>query len=208
MHSYRISVSNLILNLLRKLTHGMHYSFGAKDGSENSRIVFPLWTFVDRLVITKHDEQPPELGNIIYEPKESVSKRKVSDATGNWELGKIYTLSFNSSNIDLPTWTLVNLPFIPNTDLHSFWGDSNLHIVVYDVPNQKKITRHSKDIVKYALNIQVRDTYFISHFMSISKTYPKLFIFFLKRLHMPKIIQKMMLIYLILILLTMMKLKI
>jgi len=134
----------------------MHYSFGSKDGTEDSRIVFPLWTFVDRLVITKPGDEPPELGKLIHESSQSVKARKASNNTGEWNLNNIYTFSFNSSNIDFPTWNVVNVPLVPDTDLHMFWGDSPLNIVIYDVPNQSKESKHVKSELAYGVNFQVR----------------------------------------------------
>ena len=147
----------MLLGILSKLTRHMYFSFGAKDGSENARIVFPLWTYVDRLVITKPGEKPPELGQRIYEPPKSVKARKSSNNTGDWNLEDIYTVSFNSSNVDFPTWNVVNVPLAPDTDLHTFWGDSKMHIVVYDIPKDIGRTKHVNSKINYGIDFQVND---------------------------------------------------
>jgi len=52
-------ISNLLLRLLSKIIIDMHYSFGDEKNTEYAHIVFPLWSFVDKLVITKNGEPPP-----------------------------------------------------------------------------------------------------------------------------------------------------
>ena len=134
----------------------MYYSFGNNDNSENARIVFPCWTFVDRLIVTPMNETPPKLGEIIHESPESVKLRKKStNSLGDWKLNHTYTMSFNSSNIDLPSWSLVNLPCLQNTDLHKFWGDSNLRIVMYDVPKKYAQEKHLQKRLNYGFNLEV-----------------------------------------------------
>ena len=51
----------------------MHYSFGDEKNTEYAHIVFPLWSFVDKLVITKNGEPPPPLGEVFEESSQSVS---------------------------------------------------------------------------------------------------------------------------------------
>ena len=67
------SISNLLLRLLSKIAIDMHYSFGDKKNVEYAHIVFPLWSFVDKLVITKNGECPPPLGEVFEESSQSVS---------------------------------------------------------------------------------------------------------------------------------------
>jgi hypothetical protein len=42
---------NTVLALCERLVGGIHYSWGEKDGSDCSHVVFPLETTVDRFIV-------------------------------------------------------------------------------------------------------------------------------------------------------------
>lgn len=115
----------------------MHYSFGDAKGAEKAHISVPAWSSFSNVVVTKPGDTPPTLGDDIDESKESVAARAASNGTGEWNTTDTFTLAYHSMYLDLPTWSVVKLPFAPSLDLRTFWSKSLLKICMYDTPKQK-----------------------------------------------------------------------
>lgn len=139
--------AQVMLSLLSRIIGSdMQYSFGG--GGERPHISFPLETAMDTIVVTTEDERsPPCLGQAIADV-ESTNGNTNLDNTINLE--DTYTMTFQSTCIDLPTWSIVK-PFPVN--LSNFWGDSLMRLVVYEQQQQQqqegreeKITMH-KEVV-------------------------------------------------------------
>ena len=60
-------LSHSILQLGRAVNPLLHHSFGDKQNNELPHITGPLWSSVDRLVITPPGEVPPQLGKALIE---------------------------------------------------------------------------------------------------------------------------------------------
>jgi len=117
----------------KRLGVDVHHSFGDLKGSEYAHIVFPLQN-VDRFVVTPPSDKPPQLGMLIEEDMESIKKRKSAASEDIfWNTTNTYTFSFNTMYMELQNWQAVNLPMMKSIDLHSFWGDSELRMVAYEV---------------------------------------------------------------------------
>ena len=148
------SVCNLLLKFLTSFAGDLHYSFGDKD--ENGHICAPAWKMFQNIVVTKPGETLPPLGDDLDESKESMAARASSDAAGGaWNTTDIFTMSYHSMYIDLPTWQVVKLPFAPSLDLRTFWGKSMLNICIYDTP-EPKCRRHLQRENGYFVSIQLQ----------------------------------------------------
>ena len=129
-----------ILQVGRSVNRHLHHSFGEDGSSEDDErrelphIVGPMWSAVDRLVVSKGSDTVPPLGEAFpEEPVSRAARRKNSDFNLPFELDATYSLSFKTSNIDLLKWTATNLPLVSNIDLHTFWSDADLRTVCYCV---------------------------------------------------------------------------
>mmetsp|Transcript_21010 Transcript_21010/g.34730 ORF Transcript_21010/g.34730 Transcript_21010/m.34730 type:complete len:1120 (+) Transcript_21010:118-3477(+) len=122
---------SLILRHVRKNHPNCHHSFGDEKG-EKAHIVAPAWTFFDRLVATKHKSTPPPVGEPFNESHGSVSARRSSRSLGAWNTKDTYSFASYSECIDFPSWHLVDLSFVRNSDMHNFLGDSPIKIVMYE----------------------------------------------------------------------------
>lgn len=106
------SLCQVLLGFVRQLNKYLHYSFGDGNGEERPHIVFPFWSNVDRMVVTKEGEKPPELGLPLQEDPQHRAQRIKSFLPCDWDTSCTYTASFNSMYIDLPKWKLCNLPMM------------------------------------------------------------------------------------------------
>lgn len=145
-----------LLGLLHKKYPLLHYSFGDSAGVEAPRIVFPLWSAADWLIITKEGEVPPELGSRLDSEPEASRKARRNGGAGKIDPRLTYTFSYCSSNVNLPTWTLRNIPIWNNIDLHGFWLDAPLRIVIYEHEPRKGHDPHRPKPEGYALCLSLR----------------------------------------------------
>jgi hypothetical protein len=138
----------------KRLGVDVHHSFGDSKGVENPHIVFPLQN-IDRLIETPQDQEPPELGTFIEEDAAIMKKRKSTKSEDFvWSTESTYTFTFNTMYIELQTWQAVKLPMMKSLDLHSFWGESDMRMVAYEVPPDKTGNEnpHSKKHVQGQLS--------------------------------------------------------
>lgn len=132
----------MLLNFMQQFSKNLHYSFGEGDfinSNNNDQLEYPHISFplkdLDRLVVTKQGETPPKLGSVIEESEESIAQRKLmkADQYNEWNTTDVYTLSFNTHYVDLPTWRIVNVPIMKDMNLRTFWGNSLVRLVGYEV---------------------------------------------------------------------------
>lgn len=146
----------MLLKLLKSFYPTIHYSFGDEDGDELAHIVVPAYRFFERLVVTKPGETPPTMGENFNEPPESVKARKKSNSVGEWETENTYSMSFYSMYLDLPTWSVVNIPMSNDMPLSTFWGKSSLTICFYDRVAPESVKKHLPKYNNYGFVIRVR----------------------------------------------------
>jgi Protein of unknown function (DUF1769) len=124
-----------ILQIGRTVNAYLHHSFGDKNNHELPHISGPLWSAVDRLVITPEGSTPPILGGVMPEdPTFRANRRKSPDFTLDIDLQSTYTFTFKTSNLDLVDWKCVNIPLMKGIDLHTFWNDADLTLIAYSIP--------------------------------------------------------------------------
>ena len=174
----------------------IHYSFGQpKVSEERPHIVSPLMISADRMIITPDGQPPPRLGTpgafdlAKLENEEARKRRRQEAGQGkpgwSFDTASTYTFSFNTSNIDLPSWQVRGLPLwggllrpsltasdLPPTfwqvrglplwgdlDLHNFWQDGALRIVSYlhrPTADRGKAEVHVPSTSDYAFCIQIQ----------------------------------------------------
>mmetsp|Transcript_47222 Transcript_47222/g.71426 ORF Transcript_47222/g.71426 Transcript_47222/m.71426 type:complete len:861 (+) Transcript_47222:24-2606(+) len=147
---------SILLKLVSQKIAGIHYSFGDSKGDEWAHIVFPAWTFFDKIVATKPGDTPPPMDEDFPESAKDSKKRKASGSNGNWNTEDTYSLSFNSMYLDLPTWHLMNLNVMKDVDLRQFWGDSMLRFVAYEKTGNLREKKHLRRDNKYLMGIQTQ----------------------------------------------------
>ena len=148
------SLTKVLLKLLRSFYPTIHYSFG--DDDEMAHIVIPAYRFFERLIATKPGETPPTLGEPFIESEESIKMRKSSQYTGDWNTTDTYSMSFYSMYLDLPTWSVVNIPLSNDMPLQTFWGKSFLRICVYERVAPESEKKHLPKYNKYGFVMQAK----------------------------------------------------
>jgi hypothetical protein len=128
---------------VKKTNPTFHYNItGSKnktsDGKyENPHMSFTVEGGLDRLVVTKPGETPPELGTVIHEDSESIKKRKSGILT-NWNTEDTYTLALWSSYVDFLEWQCLNLPGIKPFGLASVLGTQCINLTMYLIDEDRK----------------------------------------------------------------------
>jgi hypothetical protein len=163
----------MLLNFMQQFSKNLHYSFGEGDfinSNKNDQLEYPHISFplkdLDRLVVTKQGETPPKLGSVIEETEESIAKRKLmkADQYNEWNTTDVYTLSFNTHYVDLPSWRIVNVPIMKDMNLRTFWGDSLVRLVGYEFIDNTKVEKsngggkHEQRCLNYLFCAQVSYT--------------------------------------------------
>ena len=76
-----------------------------------------------------------------------------------WNISDTYSMSFCTSNLDLPTWKLLHVPQLGgDLSLRALIGSSVLRFVMYEnlTPPDKGTTHHLQQYLRYAYVVQVR----------------------------------------------------
>jgi Protein of unknown function (DUF1769) len=178
---FACSLSGLLLKWAEQKNHDLHYSFG-EEGKEKARVVVPAHAFFDRVVVTPQGDTPPSILEPLMERKETMELRlkqkqrqpsedyqspqeafftnsKLSSSEANlwtWNIADTYSMSFCTSNLDLPTWSLMDVPQLGNVGLKAILGKSMLRLVMYENLNPlEKGSSHSQNLLRYAFVVQV-----------------------------------------------------
>ena len=141
-----------MLKFLKSFNSHLHYSFGSDK--ERAHIVFPAWSSFERFVVTKPGQTPPTMGDEFVESKESVSARKAMRSKPEWNTQDTYSMSFYTMYFDLAQWKLVNLPFMNDVDLHTFWKNSDCRLSVYEKTGNDD--KHLMSKCRYSFVVQVK----------------------------------------------------
>jgi Protein of unknown function (DUF1769) len=173
-------LSGLLLKWAEKKNHDLYHSFG-EEGKEKARVVVPAHTFFDHVVVTQQGGTPPNLMEPLMERKETIDLRlkqkqrqrnenyqspqeaffnsTLSSSQSNqwsWNSADTYSMSFCTSNIDLPNWSLLDIPQLGDVGLKAIIGNSMMRFVMYENLNQsEKGSSHSQSLLRYAFMVQV-----------------------------------------------------
>ena len=90
------------------------------------------------------------------EPLGSVKARQASGSKGAWNTKNTYSFSVCTPFIDFPNWNVVNLGFSHDVDLHVFWGDSPVRLVLYEHRDSAVAPyQHLQQYNHYQMSLQV-----------------------------------------------------
>ena len=139
----------------------MHYNLTgcktkASDGKyETPHIAFTAEGSLDRFVVTKPGEIPPNLGSQIYEDPKSMKKRKTSGELTDWNTEDTYTFSIWSSYADFLEWKIQNLPGIKPFGLQSVVGAQAINLSLYLIDIDLKEDKHYRKDITQLIRMEV-----------------------------------------------------
>lgn len=154
------SFCRVILQFVMTMVRNLHYSFGESPDTEDyeiSHIVAPLFSTMDKIVVTLPGETPPPMGVPFPEDQEFRKLRLNPNTVGSIKIdpANVYSFSVNTSNMDLCSWTLVNIPMLKDLSLNTFCGGFPIRLVGYEVPPDTAPDKHSFKSINYVFNLQV-----------------------------------------------------
>mmetsp|Transcript_17248 Transcript_17248/g.24990 ORF Transcript_17248/g.24990 Transcript_17248/m.24990 type:complete len:312 (-) Transcript_17248:60-995(-) len=160
-------IGNSVLELGRSINPHMHFSFGDEHNIELPHITAPLWSSVHKLSIDDANSSLPILGEAFPEDeKHRIQRMKTPTFHVPIRTDLVYSFSMRSTHIELDSWTAINLPLGSGMDLHSFWGNANLRLVVYYIPddvidssklNSKGLLScHPQELLQYWFALEIR----------------------------------------------------
>ena len=140
-----------------------HYSVTGSKESSDGRYEKPHMSFtvegsLDRLVVTKPGQKPPELGKPIHEDPESIKRRK-KGVLIDWNTKDTYTMALWSAYVDFLDWKVLNLPGIRPFGLSSVLASQPIYLTMYliedDRDNDKHYRKDISEIIKIELSNDV-----------------------------------------------------
>ena len=160
-------INRAICNTLTKFTSAMvpcfHFSFGDPETHplcEFPHAVGPLFSTIDRMVITPPGGKPPALGTPLIEDQEFRKVRLKSKSIKEFgiDLEATYTFSQNTNNIDFPEWSIVGIPVFKQVDMRNIFGDVPARLISYELPDARLAEcgeKHPAKYVNYVFNVQL-----------------------------------------------------
>lgn len=157
----------ILLAMVRRINPGFHYCWGP-DGKlskqkkesgqyEKTHLSFPVEASMDRIVVTKAGETPPEMGHELYESAESVKRRrKMGFGAVEWNTEDTFTMCLWSAYCDWIMWKSLNVPGVSPFSLSRVTGAQPIYLCVYELPKvspaeyRKKRPAHTRaDLAVY-----------------------------------------------------------
>lgn len=163
-------LTGFLLAMIRRINSGFHYSWGVDPKDENydaaavaegnyerTHLSFPVEASMDRIIITKPGETPPQLGYELHESNESVKRRrKLGAGCIDWNLEDTYTMCLWSAYVDWIRWKSLNVPGCRPFSMTTVIGDQPIYLSVYELTNctfkeykKKKPEHYQKDLSNY-----------------------------------------------------------
>jgi hypothetical protein len=116
---------------------------------------------MDRIVITKAGDTPPELGHELHETDQSVKRRrKLGAGSVDWNLDDTYTMCLWSAYCDWIKWKTLNVPGVRPFSLSTVTGQQPIYLSVYELQNitprdyRKKKPPHNRQDLKVYTRIE------------------------------------------------------
>ena len=102
-----------------------------------------------------------KLGTYLPESSESRKKRMNSNEKIVIDSSCIYSFSVNTTNLHLPTWSIVRIPMLNKLDMRKLIGDADVRLVAYELPcsTRAMTSKHPRRELNYvfSLNLQSVD---------------------------------------------------
>jgi hypothetical protein len=139
-------LSGVLLAMIRRINSGFHYSWGVDKNTdptdiesgnyEKTHLSFPVEASMDRIVITKPGETPPELGSELFESDASVKRRrKLGAGSVDWNTQDTYTMCLWSAYADWLKWKSLNVVGVRPFSMSIVTGTQPIYLSVYEVKN-------------------------------------------------------------------------
>jgi hypothetical protein len=154
-----------VLRFVQTMVKNLHYGFGESPSSaENyqiAHIVAPLFSTMDKILVTKPGETPPELGVPFVEDMEYRKRRLASTSIKEMDvnLDDVYSFSVNTSNMDLCSWELIGIPMLRQMSLRTLFGVLPIRLISYELPDASSEANPGKHPIKdlnFVFNLMVR----------------------------------------------------
>lgn len=119
-----------------------HYSLSGTPESPDGRwecphMAFPVEEGMNRVITTPPGEQPPDLGEELFESDSSLKRRK-KGLQVEWNMQDIYTFSLWSAYVDFLDWRCLNLPGIRPFSLSNVIGSQPIILALYELLPENK----------------------------------------------------------------------
>jgi hypothetical protein len=137
-----------------------HYSItGSKERTADGKYEKPHMSFtvegsLDRLVVSKPGETPPQLGTAIEEDPELMKARR-KGAPVDWNLEDTYTMALWSAYVDFLDWRVINLPGIRPFGLSSVLGSQAFSLTMYMIDIDKANDKHYHKDITNVVNLEL-----------------------------------------------------
>lgn len=144
---------------MKKTNPSFHYSITGSpdrdgDGScEKPHMAFTVLGSMDRVVISKPGETPPELGTELFEDPESIKSRKKGIPI-DWNCDDTYTFALWSAYVDWIDWRVLNLPGIRPFDLSSILGNQSINVALYMIDQSCTTGKHFRKDLYSILDLE------------------------------------------------------
>lgn len=160
-------LTGFLLAMIRRINSGFHYSWGveteylnAQDlqdkNYEKTHLSFPVEASMDRIVITKPGEEPPQLGYPLEETPESVKRRRrMGFGSVDWNTEDTYTMCLWNAYMDWISWKSMNVPGCRPFPLSNVTGQQPVYLCVYELADmtpqeyKKKRPPHTQRDLKH-----------------------------------------------------------
>lgn len=165
-------LTGVLLAMIRRINSGFHYSWGLDPAQqkadptawdegryEKTHLSFPVEASMDRIVITKPGEDPPELGHELFESDASVKRRrKMGSGSVDWNTEDTYTMCLWSAYCDWIKWKSLNVPGVRPFSLGNVTGSQPIYLSVYEINNMSadeykkrrpNVYHYRKDLLVY-----------------------------------------------------------
>jgi hypothetical protein len=180
-------LTGVLLAMIRRINSGFHYSWGIDRDSadpddleagryEMTHLSFPVEASMDRIVITKPGESPPELGHALHETNASVKRRRRMGAGSvDWNLEDTYTMCLWSAYCDWIDWKCMNVVGVRPFSLSVVTGQQPIYLSVYELKDispeeyRKKKPPHRRCDIKVYTRLE-----FSHHNMTDASLNPRL----------------------------------
>ncbi|GAX27126.1 hypothetical protein FisN_13Lh326 [Fistulifera solaris] len=149
---------------VKTTNNSFHYSITgspkSSDGKfEKPHMAFPVEEGMNRVVATPPGQEPPSLGEEIFEDPESIKNRKKGIAI-KWNLDDTYTLSLWSAYVDFLDWHCCNLPGIRPFGMNKLFGNQPIYLTLYEIPFEKESEKHNRCDITNIVEIEMCHTLF------------------------------------------------
>mmetsp|Transcript_5733 Transcript_5733/g.13498 ORF Transcript_5733/g.13498 Transcript_5733/m.13498 type:complete len:353 (-) Transcript_5733:319-1377(-) len=152
-----------ILAFLKRTRPTVHYSTTGTERNEEGSYELPhLANFIeiglDRVVITKAGEEPPELGGNIEEDLDHYKARKAGKVKIDFNTEDTYTFALWNANVDWIAWKIVGVPGISSFDLNKLLGNQSLSILLYMLDKDRGNHNHFQKDQELIVHLEMSST--------------------------------------------------